>query len=86
MVVLDSEDDCPGQLGPRILQRAAQARSDVSLAVVLPKREFEAWFLAAAESIRGYRGLPQDLRPPPNPEAVQGAKEWLNHRMQAGEN
>ena len=59
LVVLDSDDDYPAELGPRLRQRAIKARGDLPLAVVLPKREFEAWFLAAAESLAGYRGLPR---------------------------
>jgi hypothetical protein len=51
------------------------------IALVLAKREFEAWFLAASASLRGIRGLPRDLEPPPDPEAIRGAKEWLNSRM-----
>jgi hypothetical protein len=39
--------------------------------------EFEAWFLAAATSLAGQRGLRADLVPPPEPEAKRGAKEWL---------
>ena len=54
------------------------------IAVVLAKHEFEAWFLAAAESLRGERGLRSDIDPPSDPEAIRGAKEWLYNRMQSG--
>jgi hypothetical protein len=84
LILVDAEDDCPAELGPQLLQRARQTRSDLPIAVVLAKCEFEAWFLAAAESLRGKRGLPHDLVPPPNPEAIQGAKEWLSARMTGG--
>lgn len=53
--------------------------------MVLAKCEFEAWFLAAAESLRGRRGLAHDLQSPVDPEAVQGAKEWLSQRMGSSE-
>ena len=79
--ILVSSDDCPAQLGPQLLDRAARVRSDVPLSVILARREFEAWFLASAESLRGYKGLPPDLCPPADPEALQGAKEWLGDRM-----
>lgn len=79
-VLLDSDDDCPAKLGPALLARAAQAAIGLPVAVVLAKREFEAWFLAAAESIRGRRGLPQDLESPETPEEIRGAKEWLRSR------
>ena len=81
LIVLDSDDDCPAELGPRLYIRAAKARSDVPLAVVLAKPEFESWFLASVATLRGLRGLPEDLQPPTNPEAVRGAKEWLASRM-----
>jgi hypothetical protein len=81
LIIIDSEDDCPAELGPRLLARAQAARKDVPIAAVLAKREFEAWFLAAAESLRGERGLFDDLVAPPDPEAVRGAKEWLSARM-----
>jgi uncharacterized protein DUF4276 len=80
-VVLDCDDDCPAELAPRLLARTADAAMGLPVAVVLPNREFEAWFLAAAESIRGKRGLPPDLQPPANPEAIRGAKAWLRDRM-----
>jgi hypothetical protein len=83
-ILLDSDEDCPATLGPELLRRARAARSDVSIAVVLAKREFEAWFLAAVESLRGRRGLRTDLEPPAQPENVQGAKEWLTDHMTAG--
>src|SRR2546421_11414496 len=81
-ILVDSDDDCPKQIAPPLLQRAQIARSDVPIAVVLAKFEFEAWFLAAAESIAGRRGLQAALRPPPDPEAIRDAKGWLQRHMQ----
>jgi hypothetical protein len=84
LVVLDSDEDCPAELGPRLLGRVRAARIDLLSAVVLAKREFESWFLASAESLRGQRGLPQDLESPDRPEEIPGAKEWLSHRTLSG--
>jgi hypothetical protein len=83
-VILDSDNDCPAQLGPELLRRVLQVHRNVPIAVVLAKHEFEAWFLAAAESLRGQRGLKNDLYSPNNPEGIRGAKEWLRQRMQSG--
>jgi hypothetical protein len=54
------------------------------VSVVLPKREFEGWFLAAAASLGGRCGLPQDLVPPEDPEAIRDAKGWLTDRRTDG--
>jgi hypothetical protein len=83
-VLIDGDEDCPAELGPTLLQRACQARSDVPIAVVIAKCEFEAWFLAAAASLRGQRGLSTTVEPPPEPEAVHDAKGWLAERMASG--
>jgi hypothetical protein len=81
LILLDCEDDCPAELGPRLAERARMVRNDVPFIVVLARREFETWFLAAAESLRGCCGLPADLEAPSDPESIRGAKEWLGDRM-----
>jgi hypothetical protein len=81
LVLLDADDDCPAELGRSLLERAQAEHADIAVSVVVAKREFESWFLAAAESLRGARGLPADLDAPVDPEAVRGAKEWLSARM-----
>lgn len=82
LILLDCDDDCPANLGPALLARAKRARNDRRIGVVLAKREYEAWFLAAAASLAGHRGLPVDLLPPPNPEDIRNAKGWLKNRME----
>lgn len=81
LILLDCEDDCPGTLGPSLLQRAKAVRENVDIFVALAYREFETWFLASAESLRGVRGLPGDLTPPPNAVLIRDAKGWLGSRM-----
>lgn len=84
LVLLDADDDLPCQLGPRLLDWARKHRPDRAISVVVAVREYEAWFLAAAASLRGYRGLPADLVTPPAPEAVRNAKGWLDRQMPDG--
>jgi hypothetical protein len=81
LILLDADDDCPATLGPALLARARAARPDKAVAVVLANREFEAWFLAAAPSIAGRRGLKQSLATPRDPEDIRDAKGWLSHHM-----
>lgn len=83
LVLLDADDDCPARLAPALLNRAQSARPDRRVSVVLAKREFEAWFLASAQSLAGSFGFQADMAAPDNPEGVRGAKEWLSrHRPQ----
>ena len=84
LALFDADDDCPAVIGPALLAQLHSLRSDIPLGVVVAKREYEAWFLAAAESLRGQRGLPADLDAPPDPEAVRDAKGWLRRKMPAG--
>jgi hypothetical protein len=84
LVLLDCDDGCPAELGPELLARAAPIRPEQPIAVVLAKREYEAWLIAAASSIAGHRGLPANLVPPPDPESIRDAKGWLAERMEAG--
>jgi hypothetical protein len=84
LVLLDAEQDCPATLGPSLLARAVRARSDRNIRVVIAKREYEAWFLAAAHSIAGHRGLAANLEQPSDPEGNPSAKAWLTAHMRAG--
>lgn len=81
LVLMDADDDCPAKLAPALLQTVG-VRADVSVGVVLAKREYEAWFLAGLVSLRGRRGISDDADPPA--EAIRGAKEWLQARMTDG--
>lgn len=84
LIMFDGDTDCPAELGPRVHRWATVAAGDVPCEVVLPHREYEAWFLAAIESLRGARGLRSDAPPHPDPEAPRGAKEQLEARMYSG--
>ncbi|MGO8764344.1 MAG: DUF4276 family protein [Limisphaerales bacterium] len=81
LILLDCEDECPAELGPRLLEKARVCRSDVTIIVILAHREYETWFLAAARSLRGVCGLPADLDPPDDPELHRDAKGWLSAKM-----
>lgn len=81
LILLDCDDDCPAELGPRLLQKVQGVRNDVEYFIALAHREYESWFLAAARSLRGIRGLPLDLEPPADIDNIRNAKGWLGQRM-----
>jgi hypothetical protein len=81
LILLDCDDECPASIGPKLLADAMRVRTDVPIVVVLATREYESWFLAAADSLRGYKGLSETMVAPENFEQIRGAKEWLSQRM-----
>ena len=83
LIMFDGDGDCPAELAPRVHRWAKEAAGGVPCEVVLPHREYEAWFLAAIESLRGNRGIKSDAPPHPDPEAPRGAKAALEARMHA---
>lgn len=84
LVVIDSDDDCPAVLGPELLDRARGAALGVPVEVVLAHREYEGWFLAAAGSLAGKRGLQDSLPDHPAPEEIRNAKGWVSEQMEPG--
>lgn len=84
LILLDADDDCPALLAPELLRRARAVSADRPVRVILAKAEYEAWFLAAAISIAGRRGIRKDAAPPSDPESIRGAKEQLRKLMPPG--
>ncbi|MDQ1041841.1 DUF4276 family protein [Streptomyces sp. V4I2] len=84
LVLLDADDDCAVELAERLRTHAHATHGHMPLVAVAAVREFEAWFLAGAAGLAGRAGLPESLVPPPEPEAIRGAKEWLSRHMPRG--
>ncbi len=81
LVLLDADDDCPAELGQQILQRARECVPHRRTSVVLVNREYEAWFIAAAESLDRQRGFAFDSAEAINAETPRDAKGWIRARM-----
>ncbi len=83
LVLLDADDDCPASKGVEILDRARKVYPFNHLAVVFANREFEAWFIAAAESLNGVRSFQtQPGDEATQPETPRNAKGWVRERME----
>lgn len=80
VVIIDADDDCPAELGPRLLERC-KAVTNLPVSVVLANREIEAWFLGGIESLRGHRGIRVDAVWEGDPEGPRGAKGRLEELM-----
>lgn len=84
LVVLDADDDCPATLAGEVYRRAKQHVPHRRLSVVLAKREYEAWFIAAARSLDGHRGFRCPNDAPTDAETPRGAKGWMRQNIEGG--
>lgn len=84
LVLLDADDDCPAERAAQVLDKAGSVVDSRSVSVVLAKREFEAWFIAAAASLRGQRGFVFDPANTIDAELPRDAKGWIRQRMTGG--
>ena len=84
LILFDGDDDCPADLGTTVQEWATAAANGIPCRVVLAHREYESWFLAAIDSLRGCRGVLIDAEPHPDPERPRDAKKQLEARMQPG--
>jgi hypothetical protein len=78
-VLIDADDDCPAELGARLLREIS--RPNLATGVVVAKREYEAWFLAGAQSLRGHPNVSDTAVTPADPEAIRGAKQHLERHV-----
>lgn len=75
--LFDGEDDCPKEIAERVRRWAVAASGKTPCEVVVAYREYETWFLAAVESLRGQRGIRADATAPRDPESKRDAKTAL---------
>lgn len=84
LILLDLDDGCPKEQAVQLVEQIKKEYLKYPVAVVLVHREYEAWFLASAESLRGVHNLQINLHPPESPETIRDAKGWLSEHMPGG--
>jgi uncharacterized protein DUF4276 len=84
LVLFDADDDCPKGFAPTLEAWAREAAGAKPSAVVIANREYEAWFLACMEGLRGHCRIAQGAVSHHAPESVRAAKEELERHMPAG--
>lgn len=84
LLLFDGEDDCPVELAAQVQVWARQAAGAVPCGVGNSYREYETWFLAALDSLRGQCRIREDASAPPNPESRRNAKGALEAFMPGG--
>jgi hypothetical protein len=82
LVLRDGDDrdvDCPVRLAEML--RPGQNLVPVSVEIVVAYREYESWFLAAADSLREHPDVRDDAAAPADPEGRRDAKRELGKLM-----
>lgn len=75
----DSDIDCPVELARLLKPETAAFTAGVE--IVVAYQEYEAWFLAAAESLRAHPAVCDDALAPENPEGKRNTKRELEKLM-----
>lgn len=87
ILLCDADEDLACVLAPLILAEARVVRADLDLACVIACREYETWFIAAAESLAKYLSLrPGDETTMADPEGRASGKgargeKWVADRF-----
>ena len=84
LVLFDGEDECPVELAALVRGWAQAAAGQIPCEVVIAYREYETWFLAALESLRGRCRIAEDASAPANPELKRDAEGALEEFMPSG--
>ena len=77
LILIDADEDCPGKLGPILLESARKVLPGADVACVLAKYEYETWFAAAAESLTKYLEFPDGFVASEEPENARHGKAWI---------
>jgi len=81
LILFDGDDECPREWGPKLQGWAQGEAGEIPCVLVMAWREYEAWFLAAIESLRGVRGISRTANSHDDPESPRDAKGQLERRM-----
>lgn len=73
LVLFDADDDKPCEMAPKLLKNIQALSLDIETSLVLADREFESWFVAAAESLDRYL----DLGKVPASNREVAGKSWI---------
>jgi hypothetical protein len=84
LIVFDSDDDAACTIGPNVQAWAQAEAGQIPCQAVAAKREYEAWFISAIESLRGVRGIAANAVSHPTPETPRNAKGVVQTCMAPG--
>ncbi len=85
LVLLDTDGECPVELAEQLRQRCGQIGLIRPVEIVCAHREYESWFLASIDTIKGWRGISEDATLYRDAEDIPNPKQWLTDQMPPGQ-
>jgi hypothetical protein len=86
LVLIDADEKCPRELADSLASRSKALGLDKPTAVVCAKCEYETWFLASLETIRGRAAIAAAVSFTGDVESFRGVKGWLSDQMPSDRN
>lgn len=83
LVLIDADERCPKEFADSLASRSEALALDKPAAIVCAKCEYETWFLASLDTIRGRAAISDTASFRGEVESLRGVKEWLNDQMPA---
>ncbi len=84
LVLLDADNDCPVTEFQDMSKRCGRSGVTVPVQVVYAHPEYETWFLASLNTIRGLHGIPESATFIGEAEYITDPKKWLSDQMPTG--
>ncbi len=84
LILLDADSDCPVELAGKLRQACQAIQVLCPVEIVCANREYESWFLASLDTIRGRHGIPESANLTQAAENISNPKAWLSGQMPFG--
>jgi hypothetical protein len=81
LLFTDTDDDCAKEISELLHPWIRREGIGVPCEIIAIPREYECWFIAAAESLRGVRGIRGIATSHHDPESVRNPKKLLSEWM-----
>jgi hypothetical protein len=82
LIIFDADDDCPKNFAEKVSGWAREEAGLLPCEVVIPNREFEAWFLGGLSGLAGHRSIYANAEDQRDPERWRDAKGKLEEFME----
>lgn len=85
LILVDADNDCPVIKANELAYKGRQINAAIPIEVVYAHREYESWFLASWDTVKGSLGLEDTLSPSNAVENVADPKQWITNLMPQGQ-